>query len=362
MSAPASAPNVHFPKLFEPLQIGGMTLRNRIVMGSMHTGLEDRVWDTPKLAAYYAERARGGTGLIITGGFATSRTGLLLPFAGKLTNHADVLRHREFTKAVHAEDGKIALQLIHAGRYGYTPLKVAPGSAPSPIHPFKHLKMTETVIRHVIRTFGQSAKLARRAGYDAIELMGGEGYLINQFLCPHTNDRTDKWGGTTENRQRFLVEIIKEVRSQVPRDFPVILRQSVADFVKNGQTFDEIALLAKKAEDLGVDAINTDIGWHEAQVPTIVTSVPRGAFVKFTERLRDVVDIPLIASNRINTPEFAEEILERGRVDAVSMARPLLADPDFANKAEQGRSDEINTCIGCNQACLDHAFVGKKVS
>ncbi len=294
MAAPTTAPNPHYPKLFEPLQIGGMTLPNRVVMGSMHTGLEDRFWDTPKLAAYYAERARGGVGLIITGGFSPSRTGLLAPFAGKLTNHADVLRHREFTKAVHAEGGKIAIQLIHAGRYGYTPFKVAAGSEPSPIHPFKHITMTEQMIWHVIRSFGESARLARRAGYDAIELMGGEGYLINQFLCPHTNDRTDKWGGSTENRQRFLVEIVKAVRKKVPRDFPVILRQSVADFVKNGQTFDEIALLAGKVEAEGVDAINTDIGWHEAQVPTIVTSVPRGAFVKFTERLRDVVDIPLI--------------------------------------------------------------------
>ncbi|WP_132993733.1 NADPH-dependent 2,4-dienoyl-CoA reductase [Gordonia zhaorongruii] len=367
MSAPtaepnAPEPNAHFPRLFEPLEIGGMTLENRVVMGSMHTGLEDRVWDTPKLAAYYAERARGGVGLIITGGFSSTRTGLLLPFAGKMTNHGDVLRHREFTKAVHAENGKIALQIIHAGRYGYTPFKVAAGSEPSPIHPFKHIKMTEQIIWHVIRSFGQAAKLARRAGYDAVELMGGEGYLINQFLCPHTNDRTDKWGGSTENRQRFLLEIVKEVRKQVPRDYPVILRQSVADFVKNGQTFDEIASLAKQVEELGVDAINTDIGWHEAQVPTIVTSVPRGAFVKFTERLRDVVSIPLIASNRINTPDFAEEILANGKVDAVSMARPLLADPDFVNKSRAGRDDEINTCIGCNQACLDHAFVGKKVS
>ncbi|MGB3301626.1 MAG: NADPH-dependent 2,4-dienoyl-CoA reductase [Gordonia sp. (in: high G+C Gram-positive bacteria)] len=357
-----SAPNAHYPRLMEPLKIGGMTLDNRVVMGSMHTGLEDRLWDTPKLAAYYAERARGGVGLIITGGFSPSRTGLLSPFAGKMTNNADMIRHREFTKAVHAEGGKIALQIIHAGRYGYTPFKVAAGSEPSPIHPFKHIKMTEQMIWHVIRSFGSAAKLAHRAGYDAIEIMGGEGYLINQFLCPHTNDRTDKWGGSTENRQRFLVEIIKDVRKKVPRDFPVILRQSVADFVKNGQTFDEIALLAQRAEELGVDAINTDIGWHEAQVPTIVTSVPRAAFVKFTERLRDVVDIPLIASNRINTPEVAEEILERGKVDAVSMARPLLADPDFVNKARDGRADEINTCIGCNQACLDHAFVGKKVS
>ncbi len=354
--------NPHYPHLFEPLQIGGITLKNRVVMGSMHTGLEDRFWDTGKLAAYYAERARGGVGLIITGGFATTRTGLLLPFAGKITNTLDVTRHRELTKAVHAEGGRIAIQLIHAGRYGYTPFKVAAGSEPSPIHPFKHLKMTDSIIRHVIRSFGQSAKLARKAGYDAIELMGGEGYLINQFLCPHTNDRTDKWGGSTENRQRFLVEIVKEVRKQVPRDFPVILRQSIADFVRNGQTWDEIALLARKVEELGVDAINTDIGWHEAGIPTIVTSVPRAAFVKFTERLRDEVSIPLIASNRINTPEVAEEILNRGRVDAVSMARPLLSDPDFVNKAMTGRGDEINTCIGCNQACLDHAFVGQKVS
>ncbi|MFT4086101.1 MAG: NADPH-dependent 2,4-dienoyl-CoA reductase [Gordonia sp. (in: high G+C Gram-positive bacteria)] len=362
MSAHTAQPNPHYPLLMEPLTINGMTMRNRVVMGSMHTGLEDRIWDTPKLAAYYAERARGGVGLIVTGGFATSRTGQLLPFAGKMTNQADVLRHREFTKAVHAEGGHIALQLIHAGRYGYTPFKVAPGSEPSPIHPFKHIKMTEQVIWHVIRSFGQAAKLAHRAGYDAIELMGGEGYLINQFLCAHTNDRTDKWGGSSENRQRFLVEIVKEVRKQTPTDFPVILRQSIADFVDNGQTFDEIATLAQRVEELGVDAINTDIGWHEAKVPTIVTSVPRAAFVKFTERLRDVVSIPLIASNRINTPDVAEEILQRGRVDAVSMARPLLADPELVKKAADGRADEINTCIGCNQACLDHAFVGKKVS
>lgn len=362
MSAHTAEPQQSYPHLFEPLQLGGTTLKNRLVMGSMHTGLEDRLWDTDKLAAYYAERARGGVGLIITGGFATSRTGLLLPFAGKMTNRIDVERHRRITRTVHRADGKIALQLIHAGRYGYTPIKVAPGSEPSPIHPFKHLTMTEPIIRHVIKSFGRSAELAHQAGYDAIEIMGGEGYLINQFLCPHTNDRTDKWGGSTENRQRFLVEVITEVRRQIPREFPVILRQSIADFVRKGETWDEIALMARKAEELGVDAINSDIGWHEAQVPTIVTSVPRGAFVKFTERLREEVSIPLIASNRINTPELAEEILERGKVDAISMARPLLADPDFANKARSGRADEINTCIGCNQACLDHAFVGKKVS
>ena len=364
MPAPSAtpAPNPYYPKLFEPLQLGGTVLRNRMIMGSMHTGLEDRIWDTDKLAAYYAERARGGVALIITGGFAPTRTGLLLPFAGKITNVVDVKRHQRLTSAVHQAGGKIAIQLIHAGRYGYTPLKVAPGTEPSPIHPFKHLTMTEPVIKHVITSFGRGAKLARQAGYDAVEIMGGEGYLINQFLCPHTNDRTDKWGGSTENRQRFLVEIVTEIRKQVPRDFPIILRQSVADFVKNGQTWDEIAQLARRAEELGIDAINTDIGWHEATVPTIVTSVPRAAFVKFTERLRTEVSIPLIASNRINTPEVAEEILENGRVDAISMARPMLSDPDFAIKAQQGRADEINTCIGCNQACLDHAFVGKKVS
>ncbi|ACY21269.1 NADH:flavin oxidoreductase/NADH oxidase [Gordonia bronchialis DSM 43247] len=362
MSAHTAERNPHYPNLFEPLQIGGMTLPNRIVMGSMHTGLEDRVWDTDKLAAYFAERAKGGAGLIITGGFATSRTGVLSPAGGKMTNILEVKRHQRITRAVHAEGGKIAMQLIHAGRYGYNPFKVAAGSEPSPIHPFKHLKMTEPIVWHIIRTFGRSAKLARQAGYDAVEIMGGEGYLINQFLCPHTNDRTDKWGGTTENRQRFLVEVIKEMRRQVPRDFPIILRQSIADFVRKGQTWDEIALMARKAEEYGVDAINTDIGWHEAQVPTIVTSVPRGAFVKFTERLRDQVSIPLIAANRINTAEQAEEVLERGRVDAIQMARPFLADPHLPNKAREGRADEINTCIGCNQACLDHAFVGKHVS
>lgn len=362
MSAPTAQPNQHYPHLFTPLQIGGMTIENRLVMGSMHTGLEDRFWDTDKLAAYFAERAKGGAGLIITGGFGTSRTGLLAFAGGKMTNVVDMTRHKRVTKAVHDEGGKIAMQLIHAGRYGYTPFKVAPGTDPSPIHPFKHLKMTEPIIRHVIRSFGQSAKLARKAGFDAIEIMGGEGYLINQFLCPHTNDRTDKWGGNTENRQRFLVEVIKEIRRQVPRDYPVILRQSIADLIRKGQTWDEVALMARKAEQYGVDAINTDIGWHEAQVPTIVTSVPRGAFVKFTERLRDEVSIPLIAANRINTPELGEEILANGRVDAIQMARPFLADPHLANKAREGRSDEINTCIGCNQACLDHAFVGKHVS
>jgi 2,4-dienoyl-CoA reductase (NADPH2) len=351
-----------FPNLFRPLDIGGITLPNRSVMGSMHTGMEERIWHADELGEFYAERARGGVGLIITGGITPTRSGDLMPLGGRMATPLSVLHHRRITSKVHEAGGLIAMQILHAGRYGVTPFKAAPGSEPSPIHPFKHIRMTDRMIRYTIRSYGRAARLARKAGYDAVEIMGGEGYLINQFLCPHTNDRTDRWGGSTVNRQRFLVEVIDEIRRQVPRDFPVILRQSVADFVKDGQTFDEIALLAKRAERHGVDAINTDIGWHEAKVPTIVTSVPRGAFVKFTERLADVVKIPLIASNRINTPEVAEDILTDRRVDAVSMARPFLADPAFMNKASQGRSEEINTCIGCNQACLDHAFVGKKVT
>ncbi|MGP5622853.1 FAD-dependent oxidoreductase [Candidatus Corynebacterium faecigallinarum] len=351
-----------YPNLFRPLTIGGMTLPNRSVMGSMHTGLEDRFWHADELGAFYAERAKGGVGLIITGGIAPTRDGDLLPFGGRMATPLAVLHHRRVTDAVHKAGGRIAMQILHAGRYGVTPFKSAPGSEPSPIHPFKHMQMTESSIQRTIRSYGRAARLARKAGYDAVEIMGGEGYLINQFLCPHTNDRTDRWGGSTANRQRFLIEVIDEIRRQVPRDFPVILRQSVADFVKDGQTFDEIALMARRAERHGVDAINTDIGWHEARVPTIVTSVPRGAFVKFTERLRDEVSIPLIASNRINTPEYAEELLTTRQIDAVSMARPMLADPYFMAKAAEDRSDEINTCIGCNQACLDHAFVGKKVS
>ncbi|WP_394288284.1 FAD-dependent oxidoreductase [Corynebacterium variabile] len=351
-----------FPNLFRPLDIGGITLPNRSVMGSMHTGMEERIWHADELGEFYAERARGGVGLIITGGITPTRSGDLMPMGGRMATPLSVVHHRRITWKVHEAGGLIAMQILHAGRYGVTPFKAAPGSEPSPIHPFKHIRMTDRMIRYTIRSYGRAARLARKAGYDAVEIMGGEGYLINQFLAPHTNDRTDRWGGSTANRQRFLIEVIDEIRRQVPRDFPVILRQSVADFVKDGQTFDEIALLAQRAERHGVDAINTDIGWHEAKVPTIVTSVPRGAFVKFTERLRDVVKIPLIASNRINTPEVAEDILTHRRVDAVSMARPFLADPAFMNKASQGRSGEINTCIGCNQACLDHAFVGKKVT
>lgn len=354
--------NEHYPYLFEPLAIGPMTLPNRIVMGSMHTGLEDRFWHTKRLAEYYAERARGGVALIVTGGFSPSRTGLLLPFGSKLTNRLEARRQRRITGAVHAAGGRIALQILHAGRYGYTPFKFGVGWEKSPVHPFRPIKMPEYVIRHVIRSYGRCAELARSAGYDAVEIMGGEGYLLNAFLCPRTNSRTDRWGGSTENRQRIVLEIVDEIRRRVGPDFPIIMRQSIADLVEGGQTWDEIVRLATALEAHGVNAINTDIGWHEARVPTIATSVPRAAFVSFTERLRDEVSIPLIASNRISTPEVAEEILRRGQVDAVSMARPMLADPEFGIKAAAGRADEINTCIACNQACLDHAFVGKKVS
>ncbi|MBT0568281.1 FAD-dependent oxidoreductase [Williamsia sp. CHRR-6] len=355
-------PTGHHPELFEPLHLGPITLRNRIVMGSMHTGLEERFWDTGRLAAYFAMRARGGAGLMITGGIAPSRTGLLLPFGAKMTNRLDAWRHRRVTRAVHAEGGLIAMQILHAGRYGYTPFKFNVSWDKSPIHPFQPIKLNDFMIRHIVRSYGRSAELARRAGYDAVEVMAGEGYLLNTFLCPRTNQRTDRWGGSTENRQRIVLEIIDAIRAAVGPDYPIIVRQSIADLVKGGQTWDEIAGLARALQAHGVTAINTDIGWHEATVPTIATSVPRAAFVKFTERLRDEVDIPLIASNRINAPDVAEEILRRGRVDAISMARPLLADPELPVKAQHGRADEINTCIGCNQACLDHAFVGKKVS
>ncbi|MFH4416412.1 MAG: NADPH-dependent 2,4-dienoyl-CoA reductase [Neisseriaceae bacterium] len=348
--------------LFSPFKIGQLELANRIVMGSMHTGFEARRWDREKLAAFYVQRVKGGVGLIITGGIAPSRTGLLTLFDAKITNYLDVSRFRLVTKAVHSAGGKIVLQLLHAGRYGATPLKLGVSHARSPIHPFQPIKASDCMIKHVIRTFARAAQLAYQAGFDGVEIMAGEGYFINQFLCPRTNDRTDQWGGTTEKRQRFLLEIIRAIRAKVPASFALILRQSLADLVEGGQTEAEIIQLAKKAEALGIDAINTDIGWHESRIPTIVTSVPRAAFVHFTERLRSEVTIPLIASNRINEPQLAETILARGLVDAVSMARPLLADPALPQKAKQGRSEEINTCIACNQACLDHAFVGKKVS
>ncbi|MGY0497167.1 FAD-dependent oxidoreductase [Nocardia sp. FBN12] len=351
-----------YPHLFEPLDLGHTTLRNRVVMGSMHTGLEDRAWDTNKLAAYFAERARGGVGLIITGGYAPNRTGWLLPLGGKLTNKTEAYRHRTITKAVHAEGGKIAIQILHAGRYSYMPTSVSASAIKSAINPFKPRALSSKGVESTIDDYARCAGLAKFAGYDGCEIMGGEGYFLNQFLAPRVNKRTDKWGGTPENRRRLPVEIARRIRAEVGPDFIIVFRLSMAELVEKGQTFDEIVALAQELEAVGVDILNTDIGWHEARVPTIVTSVPRAAFVEFTAKIARKVNIPVCASNRINMPEVAEEILTRGDAALISMARPLLADAEWANKAEQNRADEINTCIACNQACLDHAFGNKKVS
>ncbi|QTJ65032.1 NADPH-dependent 2,4-dienoyl-CoA reductase [Rhodococcus sp. ZPP] len=351
-----------FPQLLAPLDLGFTTLKNRVIMGSIHTGLEDRAKDVPRLAAYFAERARGGVALIVTGGYAPNRTGWLLPFGAKLTNRVEARRHRAITKAVHDEGGMIALQILHAGRYSYQPFSVSASSIKAPINPFRPRKLTGRGVRWQIRNFVRCARLAQRANYDGVEIMAGEGYFINQFLCERTNKRTDEWGGTPENRRRIAVEIVRRTRAAVGRDFIIIFRLSMADLVEGGQTWDDIVALAKDVEAAGATIINTDIGWHESRVPTIVTSVPRAAFADITGKLEKHVNIPVAASNRINMPEVAEEILTRGDAQLISMARPMLADPDWVRKAEAGNSDEINTCIACNQACLDHAFVRKHVS
>lgn len=351
-----------FPQLLAPLDLGFTTLKNRVIMGSIHTGLEDRAKDVPRLAAYFAERARGGVALIVTGGYAPNRTGWLLPFGAKLTNRVEARRHRAITQAVHDEGGMIALQILHAGRYSYQPFSVSASSIKAPINPFRPRRLTGRGVRWQIRNFVRCARLAQRANYDGVEIMAGEGYFINQFLCERTNKRTDEWGGTPENRRRIAVEIVRRTRAAVGRDFIIIFRLSMADLVEGGQTWDDIVALAKDVEAAGATIINTDIGWHESRVPTIVTSVPRAAFADITGKLEKHVNIPVAASNRINMPEVAEEILTRGDAQLISMARPMLADPDWVRKAEAGNSDEINTCIACNQACLDHAFVRKHVS
>ncbi|MGH3864015.1 FAD-dependent oxidoreductase [Actinokineospora sp.] len=351
-----------YPTLLSTVDLGFTTLRNRVVMGSMHTGLEDRAADVPKLAAYFAERARGGVGLIITGGYAPNRTGWLKPFASKLTTDAEVRRHREITKAVHEEGGKIALQILHAGRYAYHPFSASASAIKAPINPFRPRALSDRGVRAQIRDFVNCAVLAKEAGYDGVEIMGSEGYFINQFLAPRTNKRTDQWGGSPENRRRLAVEIVRRTRQAVGTDFIIVYRLSMAEFVEDGQTWDEIVALGKEVEAAGATIINTGIGWHEARVPTIVTSVPRAAFTSVTARFKPHVSIPVVATNRINMPQVAEEILARGDADLVSMARPMLADPDWVRKAEQDRADEINTCIACNQACLDHVFKNQKAS
>ncbi|OQS16626.1 NADPH-dependent 2,4-dienoyl-CoA reductase [Nocardia donostiensis] len=354
--------STRFPHLFSPLDLGHTTLRNRVIMGSMHTGLEDRAWDTNRLAAYFAERARGGVGLIITGGYAPNRTGWLLPFGAKLTNKTEAYRHRVITKAVHEAGGKIALQILHAGRYAYVPGSVSASSIKAPINPFRPRKLSAKGVEQTIDDYVRCASLAQLANYDGVEIMGGEGYFLNQFLAPRTNKRTDEWGGTPQNRRRLAVEIVRRTRAAVGPDFLIVFRLSMAELVEDGQTFSEILALAKELEEAGASILNTDIGWHEARVPTIVTSVPRAAFVEFTAKIAAHVGIPVCASNRINMPETAEEILSRGDAQLVSLARPLLADPEWVNKAAADRTDEINTCIACNQACLDHAFQRKTVS
>jgi 2,4-dienoyl-CoA reductase (NADPH2) len=351
-----------YPHLLAPLDLGFTTLPNRVVMGSMHVGLEDRPKHLSRLAEFYAERARGGVALIVTGGFAPNRTGWLLPMAGKVTTNREADRHREITDAVHDNGGRIALQILHAGRYAYHPLSASASRTKSPITPFGARELSSREVRATIDDFARSAELARRAGYDGVEIMGSEGYLINQFLAPRVNKRRDEWGGTAEKRRRFPVEIVRKTRAAVGDDFVVVYRMSMLDLVDGGQTWDEIVALAKDVEAAGATMINTGIGWHEARVPTIVTSVPRAAFSWVTGKLRPELAIPVIASNRINMPETAEEILVRGDADLVSMARPFLADPDWVNKAAADRSDEINTCIGCNQACLDHTFQHKIAS
>lgn len=351
-----------YPTLLSPLDIGCTTLRNRVVMGSMHTGLEDRTANIDRLAEYFAERARGGVGLIITGGYAPNREGWLLPFAAQMTSRAQARRHRRITGAVHAADSKILLQILHAGRYSYHPLSVSASSIKAPINPFRPRALSSRGIRRTIDDFVRCARLAREAGYDGVEIMGSEGYLINQFLAPRTNKRTDDWGGTPEKRRRFPVEIVRRTRAAVGPDFIICYRMSMADFVEDGQSWDEIVALATEIEAAGASIINTGIGWHEARVPTIVTSVPNSAFVDISNAMADHVSIPVVASNRINMPEAAEQILADTRVQLISMARPLLSDPDWVIKASAGRADEINTCIACNQACLDHAFSHKTAS
>jgi 2,4-dienoyl-CoA reductase (NADPH2) len=348
-----------YPHLLEPVTLGDLTLRNRVVMGSMHTGLEDRPWDLPKLTAYFAERARGGVGLMITGGYSPTKRGWLKPFAAEMTTRLQAMRHRDLTETVHAEGGAIALQVLHAGRYAYHPFSVSASSKKSPITPFRPSALSTKGVDATATAFARSVALARKAGYDAVEIMGSEGYLINQFLAARTNDRTDEWGGTASKRMRFAVEIVRRSRELVPEGFPIIYRISLLDLVEDGQTWDEVVELAHLLEDAGVTVLNTGIGWHEARVPTIITQVPPGAWRSLTARLKAEVSVPVCASNRINSPEMAEDIVATGGADLVSMARPLLADPDFVNKAAADRADEINTCIACNQACLDQVFANQ---
>ncbi|PKF72799.1 NADPH-dependent 2,4-dienoyl-CoA reductase [Pseudomonas fluvialis] len=352
----------YFPNLLAPLDLGFTTLKNRTLMGSMHTGLEEKPGGFERMAAYFAERARGGVGLMVTGGIGPNEEGGVYSGAAKLTTLEEAEKHKIVTRAVHEADGKICMQILHAGRYAYSPKSVAPSAIQAPINPFKPRELDEEGIEKQIADFVNCAKLAQVAEYDGVEIMGSEGYFINQFLAAHTNQRTDRWGGSYENRMRLPVEIVRRVREAVGPNFIIIYRLSMLDLVEGGSNWDEIVTLAKAIEKAGATIINTGIGWHEARIPTIATKVPRAAFTKVTAKLKGQVNIPLCTTNRINTPEVAEQVLAEGDADMVSMARPFLADPEFVNKAAAGRSQDINTCIGCNQACLDHTFGGKLTS
>ena len=352
----------HYPHLMAPLDLGFTMLRNRSLMGSMHTGLEEKPGGFERMAVYFAERARGGVGLMVTGGIAPNAEGGVYSGAAKLTTPEEAANHRIVTKAVHEAGGKICMQILHAGRYAYSPKQVAPSAIQAPINPFKPKELDEEGIEKQIQDFVTCATLAQTAEYDGVEIMGSEGYFINQFLVAHTNHRTDRWGGSYENRMRLPVEIVRRVREAVGPNFIIIYRLSMLDLIDGGSTWEEVVQSAQAIEQAGATLINTGIGWHEARIPTIATKVPRAAFAKVTAKMRGSVSIPLITTNRINTPEVAEQILAEGDADMVSMARPFLADPEFVNKAAAGRGDEINTCIGCNQACLDHTFGGKLTS
>ena len=351
-----------YANILKPLHLGFTTIKNRVVMGSMHTGLEDRFYNYPKLAAYFGERAKGGVGLIITGGISPNRQGWLLPAGGTMNTLGDIAPHRLVTHAVHKHGAKILMQILHAGRYGYQPFVVSASPIKSPISPFKPRQLSDKQIVDTIQDYVKTASLAKKSGYDGVEIMGSEGYLLNQFLSRHVNQRTDRWGGDIENRMRLAVDIVKGIRAEVGEKFIICFRLSMLDLVHDGNTMAEVIIVAKALEQAGVTLLNTGIGWHEARIPTIVTSVPRAAFVDYTAEVKKHVAIPVIASNRINMPETAEEILATGKADMVQMARPLLADPFWVNKTATNRVDEINTCIACNQACLDHTFKNQRAT
>ncbi|MBJ8443053.1 MAG: FAD-dependent oxidoreductase [Pseudomonadota bacterium] len=351
-----------YAHILKPLHLGFTTIKNRVVMGSMHTGLEDRFYHYPKLAAYFGERAKGGVGLIITGGISPNRQGWLLPAGGTMNTLGDIAPHRLVTHAVHKHGAKILMQILHSGRYGYQPFVVSASPIKSPISMFKPRQMSDRLILETIQDYAETASLAKKAGYDGVEIMGSEGYLLNQFLSRHVNQRTDRWGGPIENRMRFAVEIVKAIRSKVGEKFIICFRLSMLDLVHDGNKMDEVITVAQALEKAGITLLNTGIGWHEARIPTIVTSVPRAAFVDYTAEVKKHVSVPVIASNRINMPDTAEEILAAGKADMVQMARPLLADAFWVSKTATNRVDEINTCIACNQACLDHSFQNKRAS